>query len=238
MKSSSTKNRRARNRYRLPRVTIKFAQTIDGRLATATGDSKWISSEPARKFGHKLRSAHEAILVGVGTVLADDPQLNVRLVKGRDPIRVIVDSKLRTPPGAKLLSNNNSSRTLIAASAAADPARARRLRSLGAEVVRVPSERGGAGIRLDRLLEELGRRGIESVLVEGGSQIITSLLAAGLADRLVVVIAPKIVGEGVESIGDLGIARVTDAVRFSSFKIKRLGPDVIFDAMLERHGKR
>jgi len=216
-----------------PWVTVKFAQTLDGRLATKTGDSKWISSEGALEFAHRLRSKHDAILVGVGTVLADDPRLNVRLVKGRDPLRVVVDSRLRTPLHSKLLDNSTDQKTIIATTKLASAARARKVESLGAELVKLPLDKRGR-VNLERLLDALWRRGVKSVLVEGGAEIITSLLKANLVDRFVVVIAPKLIGQGKESIGQLGITRLRDAIEFSSVKVRRLGPDLIVDGIIGR----
>lgn len=217
----------------LPSVTVKFAQTLDGRIATATGDSRWISSPSARRFVHQLRSEHEAIMVGIGTVLSDDPELTVRLVKGRDPLRIVIDSNLRIPTTARVLANGAASHTLIVTSETADLARAREIEELGGEVLRLAGSALGSGIDLSQLLKELGRRGIGSVLVEGGRAIITSLFAARAVDRLVAVIAPKIIGQGIESIGDLGITRLDQAITFSSLKTRRLGPDFIFDARLK-----
>lgn len=214
-----------------PFVTVKFAQSLDGRIATATGDSRWISGPLALRLAHRLRAEHDAIMVGIGTVLADDPQLTVRMAKGRDPLRVVVDSQLRVPLQARVLAEGAAARTLVATTATADKNRAREIRKLGAEVVRLP--RASGGVNLTRLLKELRRRGVESVLVEGGAGIISSLLAARAVDRLVVVIAPRIIGQGIEAVGDLGIARLTDAISFSSVKTLRLGPDVIFDALLK-----
>src|SRR5215468_6514226 len=114
-----------------PRVTIKFAQSLDGRIATSSGDSKWISSPQSLKFAHRLRAEHDAILVGIGTVLADDPHLNVRLVKGRDPVRVVVDSRLRIPVNSKLLTEADSRRTIIATAGRASTGKTRQLESLG-----------------------------------------------------------------------------------------------------------
>ena len=214
-----------------PFVTVKYAQTLDGRIATRTGDSKWISGEPARRFAHQLRAEHEAIMVGIGTVLADDPQLTVRLIEGRDPVRVIVDSRLRTPLTARLL--NATGKTLIACGENAEPARASDLRRRGVDVVTVPGsshhEQTGRSIELSSLLELLGRKKMASVLVEGGSRIITSLLTANLVDRLVVAVVPVIVGEGVDAIGDLGIERISDAIRLSSVVVRQLGDDVVLD---------
>jgi riboflavin-specific deaminase-like protein len=218
-----------------PFVTVKFAQTLDGRIATRTGDSKWISGEPARRFAHQLRAEHDAIMVGIGTVLADDPRLTVRLVEGRDPVRVIVDSRLRTPLTAHLLSSGTG-RTLIVCGEDVESARVDELRQRGVEVLKLPAsartESTQGSIDLGKLLESLGRNGVASVLVEGGSRIITSLLAGRLADRLVVAVAPLIAGMGVDAIGDLGIVKLSDAIRLSSVEVRELGDDVVFDARL------
>lgn len=171
-------------------------------------------------------------MVGIGTVLADDPQLTVRLIRGRDPLRVIIDSHLRIPLASRVLAGGAAARTLVATAVTADPTSASEIQKLGAEILRLPTTWNGSGIDISRLLEELGRRGITSVLVEGGKGIITSLLAARAVDRLVVVIAPKIIGQGTEAIGDLGITRLKEAITFSSVKIRRLGEDVIFDGRL------
>lgn len=227
---------------RTPFVTVKFAQSLDGRIATATGESRWISGPAARRLVHKLRSEHDAILVGIGTVLIDDPELTVRLVRGRDPLRIIVDTHLRIPLTARVLAEGAASGTLIVTSKSADRARAADIKRLGAEVLRIPgslsrslpSSKDNSGIDLVRLLEELGRRGIASVFVEGGKGIITSLLSSGAVDRVVAVIAPKIVGQGIEAVGDLGITKLADAIVFSSVRTRRLGPDVIFDGRISR----
>lgn len=225
----------AQNRHnKQPFVTVKFAQSLDGRIATSTGDSRWISGPPSLRLAHKLRSEHDAIMVGIGTVLADDPQLTVRLVKGRDPLRVVIDSKLRVPLAARVLADGAAARTLVAAAATdVDQNRASEIQKLGAEILRLPAAPQGSGIDIVRLLEELSRRGVGSVLVEGGKGIITSLLAARVVDRLVVVVAPKIIGQGTEAIGDLGIARLSEAITFSSVKTRRLGEDIIFDGLLK-----
>ena len=222
----------ARSTRRRPFVTVKFAQSLDGRIATSTGDSQWISSAQSQRLAHKLRREHDAIMVGIGTVLADDPQLTVRLVRGRDPLRVVVDSAFRTPLTAQVLADGAAVGTIIAGAASVDRRRELEIRKLGAQILRLPKSKKGGGVDLIRLLEELRRRGIASVLVEGGKGIITSLLAAGAIDRMVVVIAPKIIGQGIESIGDLGITRLGAAITFSSIKTRRLGPDIVVDARL------
>ena len=217
----------------IPFVTVKYAQSLDGRIATSTGDSQWISGPATLRLAHKLRLEHDAIMVGIGTLLADDPELTVRLVKGRSPIRVVVDSQLRTPFESRVLAGGAAAGTMIAVAANVDADRVSEIQKLGAEILRIPSAQNGSGVDITRLLGELGKRGIASVLVEGGKGIITSLLSARVVDRLIVVIAPKIIGQGTEAIGDLGITRLGDAITFLSVKIRRLGEDIIFDARLK-----
>ena len=231
MKLTNQNNRKSAGS--LPFVTVKFAQTLDGRIATASGDSRWISSPAARRFVHRLRSQHDAIMVGIGTVLADDPELTVRLVKGRDPLRIIIDSKLKTPLTARVLAGDSASHTLIATVGGVNRRREKKLEALGAAVLRLPVARGSSRVDLAALLSELGERGVSSVLVEGGQAIITSLLSAGLADRLVAIVAPKIIGAGIEAVGDLGIRRLNQAITFSSFNTRRLGTDIVIDARLK-----
>ena len=216
----------------LPFVTVKFASSLDGRIATRTGDSQWISGPPALKLAHQLRREHDGILVGIGTVLADNPRLTVRLVRGRDPLRIIIDGRLRIPVTARVLQEGAAHHTVIATSERADPARARELEDLGAEILMLPEGADGAGLNLIELFTALGRRRVASVLVEGGAGVITSLLSARLVDRMVVVLAPKIIGRGVEAIGDLGITTLEDAITFSSIKTRKLGDDIVFDARL------
>jgi riboflavin-specific deaminase-like protein len=217
----------------MPFVTVKFAQTLDGRIATATGDSQWISGPSSLKLAHKLRREHDAIMVGIGTVVRDDPRLTVRLVYGRDPLRVILDSSLRLPAGARVLAGGAARSTLVITTDVADLDRAAEIETLGAEVLKLESAAGRAGVDVKKALENLGGRGISSVLVEGGAATVTSLLAARLVDRLVVAIAPKIIGRGTDAIGDLGIEHLKDALTFSSFKTRRLGLDIIVDARLD-----
>lgn len=231
--NGSDEKRLKYTRTGIPFVTVKYAQTLDGRIATATGDSQWISGPSSLKLAHKLRREHDAIMVGIGTVLRDDPRLTVRLVNGRDPLRVILDTSLRLPAGARVLAGGAARNTLVITTDAADRARAAEIESLGAEVLKLESAAGRAGVDVKNALENLGGRGISSVLVEGGAATVTSLLAARLVDRLVIAIAPKIIGRGIDAIGDLGIEHLKDALTFSSFKTSRLGPDIIVDALLD-----
>ncbi|OGP52736.1 MAG: riboflavin biosynthesis protein RibD [Deltaproteobacteria bacterium RBG_13_52_11] len=210
----------------LPFITIKYAQSLDGRIATSRGDSRWISSEKGRRFAHRLRAQHDAIMVGIGTVLADDPLLTVRLVKGRNPLRICLDSHLRIPLNSQVLSDDG--KTLIAIIDAHDIKKVEAIQRQGKEVLMVQEGANGR-VELRSLMKVLAERGISSILVEGGTEVITALLKEGLANRMVVITAPLILGKGVEGIGDLGIIDVGRAIRPSSRKVKRIGEDIVFD---------
>jgi diaminohydroxyphosphoribosylaminopyrimidine deaminase/5-amino-6-(5-phosphoribosylamino)uracil reductase len=213
----------------IPFVTLKFAQTLDGRIATSTGDSKWISGEKFRKLAHKMRATHDAVLVGIDTVLADDPELTVRLVKGRNPTRVILDSRLRIPPKAKVLTSDAP--TIIAATPGADEKKLSRLREMGMEVLVVAQGEKGE-VDLKELLKMLAERNISSVLVEGGGGVITSFLRQKLVDKMVVAIAPKIMGKGIEAVGDLNIRDASQSLKLDFQKVYRLGEDVVIEGRL------
>lgn len=221
----------------MPFVTLKFAQSLDGRIATKTGSSQWISSPVTLRLAHKLRSTHDAVLIGIGTTLADDPSLTVRLVKGKNPQRIIVDSRLRIPLTAQILSDEGVDRTIIVTTEGANRKKALRIQHLGAEILWAEKNRRG-GVDLRDLLEKLGHMGITSVLVEGGSQIITSFLQRKLADKIVIVMAPKLIGNGVEALGDLEIRDLKQALEISRMKTRRLGPDIIIEGYLQRESRR
>jgi diaminohydroxyphosphoribosylaminopyrimidine deaminase/5-amino-6-(5-phosphoribosylamino)uracil reductase len=181
-----------------PLVELKGAVTLDGRIATRTGDSKWITGELARREAHRLRARADAILVGIGTVLADDPRLDARLAPRADadvlPIRVVVDSALRTPTTARLIETARAQPTWIAHAPDASPARAREL--IDAGVTLLPTPRSvESGLDLRTLLAELARRDVLRVLVEGGGRLAGALLDADLVDRVAVFVAPVIVGD-------------------------------------------
>lgn len=216
----------------MPFVTVKYAQTLDGRIAVADGRSQWISSEAARKYAHQLRAEHDAVLVGLGTVIEDNPDLTVRLARGRNPLRVIVDSRLRIPSQAKILQNISVAKTLIATLIASDDARYNLIAATGAEILTVKKDKQG-NVDLRELLKILATRGISSVLVEGGAQVITSVLKNDLANRLVTIIAPKIIGKGIEAVGDMQIHDLQYAKKLSFQKIKKIGPDIIIDSRME-----
>jgi len=212
-----------RPRSERPYVLVKYAQTLDGRIATRTGDSKWISGEAERRISHALRAACDAVLVGSGTVQQDDPQLTVRLVPGANPIRVVLDSSLRMPPTAKV--TGDGATTIVFTTPAADPLRMAQLRAARVTVREVAA--GPQGVDLAAVLAQLRRSGIESLMVEGGRRVITSLFATGQVDRLVVSISPTIIGAGIEAVGDLGIGRVTDGVRLTGRNVYLADDDVL-----------
>jgi len=218
-----------------PQVTIHYAQTLDGRLATRTGDSQWIGAEPSTRFAHELRASHTAVLVGAGTVIADDPRLTTRLVEGPSPIRIVADSTLRLPRSAKLVTDG-AAPTILATTDRAPQERRRAFTTAGVDVVVLPATPDGR-VDLGELLDELGRRGLGSVLVEGGAGLITALLREHRVRRLVVTIAPMILGAGIEAVGDLDIVRLRDALAFRRATFSQVGPDVIFDGELDPWGE-
>jgi GTP cyclohydrolase II len=206
-----------------PFVVLKFAQTLDGRIATATGDARWISGEAERRASHALRAACDAVLVGVGTVLQDDPQLTVRMVPGASPLRVVLDSTLRVPDRAKILGTDAA--TTILTTERSDPARRGSLatRRIGVNVL--PA--GAHGVDIGPALGALRSAGVETLLVEGGARVITSLLSAGVVDRLIVAVAPTIIGQGTEAVGPLGVTSIADGIRLVNRSMHVLGDDVV-----------
>jgi riboflavin-specific deaminase-like protein len=212
------------------KITIAYAQTLDGRIATRTGDSQWIGGPESLRLAHELRATHDAVLVGSGTVLADNPRLTTRLVEGRSPLRVIADSRLRIPLDANVV-RDRAAPSLIVTTEQASASRRHDFQLAGVEVATVGPGDGG-GIDLHALVDMLSGRGIESVLVEGGAGIITAMLRTGLANRLVVCIAPRILGRGIEAVGDLGITRLVDAMALRAVSLTRRGEDLILDGEL------
>jgi GTP cyclohydrolase II len=206
-----------------PVVVVKYAQTLDGRIATTSGDARWISGAPERRISHALRAASDAVMVGIGTVLCDDPQLTVRMVPGASPMRVVLDSTLRIPPDAQLLQPDAG--TTVITTARSSPARRSELRDRGVTVHVVAGDERGVDIRAG--LAALRTSGVEVVLVEGGSGVITSLLRARCVDRVVVAVAPLIIGEGTAAVADLGTNLVADAIRLSNRSIVPIGDDVL-----------
>jgi diaminohydroxyphosphoribosylaminopyrimidine deaminase/5-amino-6-(5-phosphoribosylamino)uracil reductase len=199
---------------RRPMFTLKAAITLDGKIATVTGLSKWITGPYARQDVMRLRNEHDAVLVGIGTVLADDPWLTARVPDGRDPIRIVIDTHLRTPPAAHLLPRKSGPRTIVVCGREAPARREAALVARGAEIWRLATHRNGR-LNLTRLGAMLADIGIMAVLVEGGGEIHAYMLDHGLVDELVIYLAPKIVGGPAKSwVGGKGLATLTSAHRF------------------------
>lgn len=214
-----------------PYVVLKAAVTLDGKLATATGDSKWISSEASRALVHRWRDEFDAVLVGGQTVVADDPQLAVRLgspvVEGRpprNPLRVVLTGRLRVPLQARVFDPLVA--PTIVYTAYPHGVSAIALRARGVEVAEVPAE--GERVDARAMLQDLGRRGCSSLLVEGGAQVHAALLEAGVVDEVRLFVAPRLVGaEGLSWLGPLGIAKMEDAWRLEAVRVRELGGDLL-----------
>jgi GTP cyclohydrolase II len=206
-----------------PFVVLKYAQSLDGRIATSTGDSKWISGESERELSHALRAACDAVLVGVGTVVTDNPELTVRMVPGASPMRVVLDTTLRLPLEAKIVGADAA--TTVITTERSNPDRRAALRARGVRVEVVTEREGQVDLR--SALSTLRATGTESVLVEGGSTVITALLAADLVDRLIVGVAPVVLGAGTQAVNNLAVQRVVDGVRLANRVIVPVGDDVV-----------
>lgn len=218
-----------------PYVMLKAAMTLDGNIATRTGHSQWITCEQSRRLVHRLRAQSDAVLVGSETVLRDDPRLNVRLVKkgARDPLRIVADSRLRIRRTCALL-REDPQRTIVAtAPARAASVKARSLERAGASVVAVP-QRGGH-IDFERLMEMLGRRGIASVLIEGGAEVNAAALFSGVVDRVLFFYAPLIVGgrRARTGVAGTGAATLDRAVRLTDVRVTRVGVDLLVEGRPE-----
>jgi diaminohydroxyphosphoribosylaminopyrimidine deaminase/5-amino-6-(5-phosphoribosylamino)uracil reductase len=218
-------------RQRRPHVTLKAAMSLDGKLADASGASRWITGEVARLQAHRLRSEADAVVVGIGTLLADDPALTVRLPTPwpREPFRVVLDRLARTPPTARLITSATPARALIAVGADAPAAQVRALERAGAGVLRLPARDN----RLDpsALLDQLFTREVRAVLIEGGSEVHAAFLEAGLVDAVALFVAPRLLGgrEALPVIGGRGLA-LKDAVRLGDLRVQHVGADLLIEA--------
>ena len=212
-----------------PFMVAKIAQSLDGRVATRAGQSKWITGEKARKFGHQLRHQCDGIMVGIGTVLADNPSLTCRMRGGVDPVRIILDSQARTPLKSNILKviKKSKAATWIFVDKKAPAGKVSALEKAGAEVIRVRS-RGGQ-LSLDQVLDTLGKRDLLSVLVEGGPSLMGSLFDGGFISKVHAFVAPLVIGgeDATPSVGGQGARRLTDAYRLDELEVQHLGCDVL-----------
>ncbi len=222
---------------RKPFVILKSAASLDGKIAVPTGHSKWITGEQARNKVHEIRDEVDAIMVGVNTVIMDDPQLTVRLQgkETKNPLRIVLDSDLKIPENSKVLQVDENTRTILAATDRAPAKKAKRLESKGIKVI-YPGEKDGK-VNLKALMAALGEMEITSVLVEGGSTINASALRSGIVDKIIFFYAPIIIG-GVDSLpmfGLEGAEKVDDAVRIEDLEIFRVGEDIMVTGYVHRN---
>lgn len=221
-----------------PHVTLKAGMTLDGQIATSTGESRWITGRQSRREVHRLRSQVDAVLVGAGTVIADNPSLTARMGRGfmrlnrRQPLRVVVDGRGRIPLSAKILSDQWCARTLVAVTASVPAARLSALRNKKVETIVIPA--AGGRVLLPKLLAELGRRGVTSLLIEGGSELNAAMLRAKLVDHVMMYVAPALLGgddaRGV--IGGKAPVRLIDAIRLRRFRCRAVGADILIEGDL------
>jgi diaminohydroxyphosphoribosylaminopyrimidine deaminase/5-amino-6-(5-phosphoribosylamino)uracil reductase len=211
-----------------PLFTLKTATTLDGRIATRTGESRWITGERARARAHKLRAEHDAILIGVGTALADDPELTCRLpgLEARSPLRIVLDSHARLSPTSRLAASARIVPTWLVTIVGADRGRVQALATCGVEIIEVSAD---PNRRPDvrALAADLGRRGLTRVLIEGGSEVAAAFLGAGLVDRLAWFRAPMMVGDGVPAAADFAVATLADAPRWARIASQEAGEDIV-----------
>lgn len=216
-----------------PFITLKMAMTADGKIATRTGDSRWISSQESLRFAHELRHRHRAILVGIGTLLADNPQLTARLEqKTRQPIRIVLDSHGRIPLDAEVVRSAGQIRTIVATTDALSPHKEQALRQARVEVWRLPARDGR--VDLHALVQKLSQDQIDSLLIEGGAEVAWSFLSQRLIDKMLLVIAPKIIGGRAAPgpVGGSGFERLSEAIPLKEITISRLDGDILYEAYI------
>jgi len=211
-----------------PFVLVKAAMSLDGKIATRTGHSKYITGKEARIYVHKLRAEMDAVMVGINTVLKDNPQLNTRMVRGRNPFIIIVDSHLRIPPNAKLF--HDPLKVIIATSSQAPKAKVKQLLHKGVKVLVLRQKRGR--IDLDELMKELGKMEIASVMIEGGAELNAEAIKSKIVDKILFFISPKMIGNGLGAIGDLGITKVDRSIKLKNIDYKKIGKDVMIEGYL------
>jgi diaminohydroxyphosphoribosylaminopyrimidine deaminase/5-amino-6-(5-phosphoribosylamino)uracil reductase len=218
----------------LPFCIMKTAMTLDGKIAAQTGDSKWITGELSRRYVHRLRHRTAGIMVGIGTVLADDPMLNTRLEDGggSDPIRIILDSSARIPLEAKILNLDSNASTIIVATEKASKDRIKAIEEKGAEIIIAPLKNNG--VDLSFLMRILGEKKIDSILLEGGSKINYAALEAGIVDKVNAFIAPKIIGgdNAKTPVGGKGISLMKNAINLKDIMVHRFENDIMIEGYI------
>ena len=217
----------------LPYVTVKWAMSIDGKIATHTGESRWITCEESRKYVHKIRGQMDGIVVGINTVMRDDPLLTCRIEGGRNPKRIVVDSNAALPVNSRLLSTINEGEIIVAVGKNAQRYRIEKLEQLGCKIVQTQDVEGR--VDLQELFRRLGEMELTNILVEGGSRIITSVIEGRLADRVMVFVAPVIIGgTGATSpVVGTGIEKMSEAAEINEVSIKRFSDDIVIEGILK-----
>jgi diaminohydroxyphosphoribosylaminopyrimidine deaminase/5-amino-6-(5-phosphoribosylamino)uracil reductase len=219
-----------------PLGLLKLAISLDGRIAADGGDSRWISSAASRQLVHRWRAQCDAVMVGAGTVLADNPRLTCRVPGGRDPVRVVIDARLRTSPAARVYRQKSAAATILVTTPA-NLARARKTYShANVEVIAAPARRGT--IALDAVMREFGRRGWCRVMIEGGASLAGAALSAGIVDRIAFFVAPKILGAGLSAIGGMGARRILDSISLGELSASSVGDDLLLEARVTRPTRR
>jgi diaminohydroxyphosphoribosylaminopyrimidine deaminase / 5-amino-6-(5-phosphoribosylamino)uracil reductase len=223
-----------------PFVTLKLAASLDGRIATPGGDSRWISSAPAREMVHRWRAEADAVMVGAGTVIADNPRLTCRPSgkhdRIRDPIRVIIDGKLRVSPRAKVFQPGSGAPAILVTTERNLVRARKRFEIVRTEVIAAPSV--GDEVALDELMREFGRRGWCNILIEGGAHLAGAAIRAGIVDRVALFIAPMILGAGLPAIEGLQIGQIRDALRLENLSARRVGDDWLLEGDVRHRGKK
>jgi diaminohydroxyphosphoribosylaminopyrimidine deaminase/5-amino-6-(5-phosphoribosylamino)uracil reductase len=211
-----------------PFVVLKLAQSMDGKIATKSGDSRWISSNESRKLVHRLRAEIDAVVIGAGTARTDDPRLTVRQVKGRNPYRIVVAGRQPIPRSLRLLSQMKDHKTIVAIpTASRRDTKSARLEKSDVTIWNVRAERDGTVSPHD-LVQRAHAFGFRSLLVEGGSRLATSFLRSRLVDKVIMFTAPILVGDGVSALGSIGVGKMADAVSFRQYAVTSLGRDWVF----------
>jgi len=215
-----------------PFVVLKVAATLDGKMATRNGDSKWISGEASRRFVHKLRDQVDGVLVGIGTVLKDNPMLTARIRGGRDPYRIVLDSRLKIPEEAKVI-GTSPSKAIIASTELAPKDKIEKLEKRGVQILILDSKEGR--VNLKSCLSKLGEMGMMNLLVEGGSQVNGSFLDEGVIDKLLLFLSPKLIGDqqALGIFGGKGASNLQKATALKEIKAKRIGEDILLEGYLE-----
>lgn len=215
-----------------PFVVLKTAMTLDGKIASVTGDSRWVTGQEARQMVHKIRNSLTGILVGIQTVLQDDPLLTVRIENARNPVRIIADSRLRIPLTAKVLRPGD--KRIVACVKGADPEKKRELEKRGIEVIE--TEAKNRHVSLTELMQELGKREIDSILLEGGGELNFSALKEGIVDRAILFLAPKIMGGRMAKtpVGGDGLEKMTDAIELEEISYQRIGRDFMIGGKIKK----